>query len=275
MNRSETPKSQVYQFEHPIWKVIPDPATSALVIETRNPDTQDLRAFVLIPDQLSLISISLSDSWWHSLTEVYQGIALWQRIEDQGLPMMKGLSAYEMDQGTLAWQLPDHRLLRLGPEVAIVANDLEPQLLALVDWQHGNIRDTIDAAELPKDVLDRFDQYRHRGQSFPQAILPEDEAWLSYSKACEQAGISLAKGPISVFAQGAYSIIHAYNGQDASLQAWLLVLQGDQAIFPPIQCGIYEKGFTLDPFFVMVDTIVWLEPPHGLGRLLLPGLSLA
>ncbi len=252
---SRSPQPSLINFRDTVWRLCPDPVSKILVAETRNRGSQSTAGFSIPLRSPQSLPMSLPQSWWISLTAAHDHRALWQRYEDEGLPVPLGMYAVELGDGGLAWQHPTLKFTGLAPEVALGIDPQTPQLTHLIDWRNGNIRETLETSQLPQDLIRQFDASRFATIHFPNHLLPD--------KVPQQK-----KGPVSELQTPRFKIRHHY--QRAGNSGWtatLSITDPDDHLLAYYAAGTYPDGFGMDPFLLIHDWLVWLVPPSQVAIL--------
>ncbi len=254
-------------FSQRIWKIFPDISQNGLAIESRDSATKEIFGWAVSLDQPAAVSFELHENWWCSLRTVHEGYAVWQGIEEEGLPIPMGIYVFDQLSGALAWQNSELKFLHCGPEVIIAAKQQEPDIVFFLETQSGTIRDQTLLAELPLDFIEKFERSRFEGWQYPEHLSPDTDHYAEMNK--EIPPLAEQVGPMNYLLAYGYQILHRYHIDPSTqeIAGCISVLKEGSPIIADIPTGHYPNGFALDSFFVMNDWLVWVEFPGKLGRL--------
>lgn len=253
-------------FPQKIWKIFPDVGKNRLSIETRDSLTKQVFGWAVSLDQASPIVLDLEQNWWRSLITVHEGYSIWQGIEEEGLPIPRGVYVYEQLTGTLVWGNSDLKFLYCGPEIVIAVNPQEAERIYFLDVRSGQIRDEVRRSTLPVDSLEAFEQDRFTGIQYPQHISPGSARYQDINMG--RPPMTKQTGPVSYLKFREYELAHRYYHTDTNeIEGYISVRKQGVAILPDLPTGQYPNGFSLDSFFIINDWLVWVEFPDKVGRI--------
>lgn len=247
----------------PIWKLLMDPRSEQFCWQSRTPDGTATQAAAGRLPQADTQGLSLPEDQWLQLQELEQGIAIWQGQADPELPLPLGLYAYELGSASLAWQRPDLRLDRIGPDIVIAIDPERPNHRLWLDLANGELREQIHRNDQPQDFLQAFDEARHRHWHFPQhGQAPPITGEIPRER----------HTPVDYLLVGEWQIVHSYTGFPQQWQRHLTLVHlssGDQQHWPLGKA----TGWQLDPFFVAGKWLCWIENEHRFCRWQVPGIT--
>ena len=251
-----------------IWKVLPSYEATRLVIEARLPDERMVNALVLELEleHNPIRSLEVPLSWTDRLITVHEGMAFWQGLADEGMPDPLGLTGIDLTTGSLTWTDDQSYLIRTGPEILITRNSEFPSQVQFVDARSGRVRVQMAQDQVPEQELDRYDQNRHSVLSFPSHIVPLSSGYQEIATRFQQILSQQIEGPVSTLKVGEVEIFHIYHKEaDQVTSKLILFRKGDDALI--LDSGAYPSGYTVDPYFLYRNWLIWIEHPSTIGIL--------
>lgn len=240
-----------------------------LVIEARDPDAKTVRAYCLDlkDDQLTTISVELS--WMDQLVAVDQGVSIWQGVGDAGIPDPRGIIVIDIASGTALWSNEEITFVRFEPEAIVAQVRANPGEYLYLDRYSGELQHQLDVAQLPLPRLDQFEQTRHAGIRFPGHHIPGSAQYTVVARQVRRdTGVDIT-GPISLLNTKHTQVVHTYYEDGGATRSQML-LRGPDPEPMIIDTGTYPSGYTVDPFFLAGEFLIWIRFPDTIGYLFMP-----
>ncbi len=257
-------------FPQKIWRIFPDLLQDRLTIESRDSAKKNVYGWSVLLLQSNAVSLELSENWWCSLCTVHEGFSVWQGIEEEGLPIPLGIYVFDQQSGKLLWEAPELKFLHCGPEVIIATNPQETDRVYYLETRSGTLRDEVLQKDVPMDLLAEYDRNRFAGVHYPDHLSPGTDACNSLLD--KMPPMPEQVGPVSYLRDREYDILHRYqlHPDTQSIDGMITIYKEGNSLIANLPTGQYPNGFTLDPFFLMKNWLVWVEFPGKLGRIELP-----
>lgn len=254
-------------FPQRIWKIVPDLNLNRFSIESRDSSTKKTYGWSTVLDQSSIVPIDIEGNWWCSLITVHEGFSVWQGLEEEGLPIPKGIYVFDQLSGRLAWENPELAFLHCGPETIIATTPQDPNRVYFLDIGSGKVRDEILREDLPLDFLEEYEQRRFDGLLYPEHLSPGADKYVEVKH--NTPPMADQTGPMNYLVMGEYQLLHRYhlNPETQEIDGFISILKDGEPFILDIPTGQYPNGFALDSFFVMNNWVVWVEFPDKLGRM--------
>lgn len=151
---------EIYNFPSQIWKFIPTPNGQQIVVELRDKITQSLH-YQVIP---SNISIPFEKGKYLGLAEVNDKIMLLHGYLRPEFPIRKGIWAYQLSDGKLAWEQTEmnFQCFDSNSEGIIVNLSAKPDIYLMLNAETGEIlaeNISISASQINQNLQNKYKDY--------------------------------------------------------------------------------------------------------------------
>lgn len=254
-------------FDLPIYRVIPAFGTPWLIVETRDPTTKasQCRLFKSPDYQLILPKFAMPDPWWYQLYDTWADLLLVHSYPEPGLPLVQGISAYQLPTGSLLWQRPTLRAVGLSEAGIHAIDPAFPNDNLLLSPQSGQ---TVRAQiKHPAPSIHAFEDQRAAMRHGPQVVLKDDSFFIQHQAALQALLGAPPVLQLEALDLGSAIWAHCYLAQavphtEVAYQGHLVRFQNQS--WELISGPHPRAGLWLDAYFVEGTWLYFLANKHQL-----------
>ena len=244
-------KVEKIHFEEQLSQVIWDDSAAALAIELRDKEKQVMKLIYLELRSGKQYVIEEGLSWWYQLQACSQGKLLLNGFEDPGLPMTKGIFAFDARSSQKLWTRPSSHFLHPSTNGIWIEQEGEKVFIKLEDGLSTNPPSTKDHKKYEKALASDYQPCRvvyRLDEDFPQLQKKIETLW--GHKADEYLDHLILEGK-EIFS-------YPHKNPRAGWDQEIGILK-DGEILLAQKTGKQLKGIAWSTFFVWRKQLIWQE----------------
>ncbi len=240
-------------FDSSIWKILFDMKRHLLAVEVRNKEEKKVSYYLVQLPSGKTYPILISHTWWAGLLDFYDGILLLHGYENEGLPIHKGIFAYDAMNGHLLWKEEEASLKQSFVEGILTQEGQS------IGWKDGGLLDR------PSQTFTPLEEIKSGGRHFPSLYLAGSRLFEEWRTPIEDFLKSPIIAQLALLDLYGHTYLQTYSGNlGKSLTGHWLSYSSQHKEFSVID-QVPLKALLLDAFHVEEPLLFYMPSSNSIA----------